>query len=53
MSNKKENILVLNVDNKAATKLNDFADVNAAELIRNFSYSSVFYFSDAVRLRDI
>ena len=50
MNKKRDNILVLNVHKKDASTMNDFADFNAAELIRNFGSGSVFYFSDyAVR----
>jgi len=48
MSDKRENILVLNVHKKDAATMNDFADFNATELIRNFDSGSVFYFSDSV-----
>jgi len=48
MSDKKENILVLNVHKKDPSKMNDFADFNAEQLIRNFDSGSVFYFSDSV-----
>ncbi len=48
MNRKRENILVLNVHKKDGARMNDFADFNAAELIRNFDSGSVFYFSDSV-----
>lgn len=48
MNRHRENILVLNVHKKDAATMNDFADFNAEQLIRNFDSGSVFYFSDSV-----
>lgn len=53
MKKKAENILVLNVHKKDKSKMNDFADFNAEQLIRNFDSGSVFYFSDSVVRRGI
>ncbi len=41
-------ILILNVHRKDKATMNDFADFNAAMLLRNFSGGEIFYFSDYV-----
>lgn len=48
MNRRDENILVLNVHKKDPSRMNDFADFNAGELIKNFRGGSVFYFSDSI-----
>jgi hypothetical protein len=48
MNRRDENILVLNVHRKDPSRMNDFADFNASELIKNFRGGSVFYFSDSI-----